>query len=791
MPRVNEFAPDAEPASQALQASEQRYRLLFERNMAGVLRTTDTGRILDCNQAAARILGWDSPAELACATAVDFCGFPQNRKDLIRKLREEKVVTNRELQFRRRDGETVWVLGNFSLADENGIAVLESTIVDITAQKRAEEQLREAKEVAEHANRAKSSFLANMSHEIRTPMNGVLGMVGLLLDGDLNPRQRKRAETLRDSAEALLDLLNEILDFSKMEARRLELELAAFDLRNMVEGVADLMAVKAQEKGVEALCFIEPNVPTSLIGDSSRLRQILVNLAGNAVKFTAAGEVSIRVKLASAGDPGRLRFEVRDTGDGIPQDKRHLLFQPFSQVDPSSARRYGGTGLGLSIVRMLVDLMGGEVGFDSQEGKGSCFWFSVPLERQAAVDRPRALSLEGWRILVVDDNESSRSLMMELLAFWKASAEQADDTNTMLDRLRRAGENPYDAVLVDLDMLGSDFEQVPRLTPGATVVLLTPLSQAGDAERWRRLGFAGHVAKPVKQGELGTCLASILGYGPAPARPRPEKKPPRTDPEQRAKMRLLVVEDNRVNQEVALGILEILGYRADVVADGRAALSALSQKDYNLVLMDCQMPGMDGYEAARLIRQPSSAVRDHDIPIIAATAHAMAGDRERCLAAGMNGYVSKPLRSEELEQVIEQWTSRMLADIQPADPQPVPFTVSGTFDREDFVERLMGNLALAQRILRGFVEDMPGQIAVLAQAISDGDASQVQLIAHSIKGAAANVGGLELRKLAWKLEEQGRAGDLNSSAFDLPELSASFERVRPVMESFCLEDHSG
>jgi len=544
---------------------------------------------------------------------------------------------------------------------------------------------------AQAASTAKSDFLANMSHEIRTPMNGVIGMTDLLFDTGLTSEQLEYAKTIKNSGNSLLAIINDILDFSKIEAGKFELETIDFDLRMTLEDMTDVVAVYAYEKGLEMTCLTEPEVPALLRGDPGRLRQIMTNLIGNAIKFTEQGEVDLHVTLDSEDNGmAMIRFAVKDTGCGMPADKLDILFNPFTQADSSTTRKFGGTGLGLSISKQLCEMMGGQIGVESKKGKGSTFWFTAclnkqPPSREMEITTPDDVSLKGLRILAVDDNATNRRVVAGLLSPWECRHEEVSDAKTALDRLRAAAlsGDPFRIAILDMVMPEMDGETLGRIIKAdpalrdTVLVMMTSMGTRGDASRFEKVGFSVYLTTPVKRSQLFNCLMTAIGR-----RPSDQTSPDRiitrhtVAEKNKQKTRILLAEDNIINQKVVLKVLEKLGYRADVAATGLEALKALEMIPYDIVLMDVQMPEMDGLEATREIRKREKlltqkkdagfsdelsalsfqhSARSKHIPIIAMTAHAMEGDKEMCLKAGMDDYLSKPIRPGKFGETIAQW----------------------------------------------------------------------------------------------------------------------------------------
>lgn len=633
---------------------------------------------------------------------------------------------------------------------------------------------------AEVANQAKSLFLANMSHEIRTPMNGILGMNRLLQNTPLTPLQREYVDIIQKSGEALLSLLNDILDFSKIEAGKMELEHVDFDLRALVEGVAETLAVKAHEKGLELACLVDAAVPRYLRGDPTRLRQILLNLVGNALKFTEKGEIVLSVAPAES-EPQQervsVRFAVRDTGIGIPKDQLDAIFQSFSQADASITRKYGGTGLGLTISKRLVEMMGGVMGVDSEVGKGSTFWFTAALEmgegsakkEHLRVDETVLQRIRSTRVLAVDDNATNRFVLTEMLRVWGYPHDEAPDGPAALAKLREAQGNgtPFHLVILDMQMPEMDGETVARQIRGdpklshMPCLLLTSVVTPAMGERIKKEGlFRAVLTKPVRYSKLYNALLACLDLAQevhdealAPESLSPGKETPN--------LVVLLAEDNAVNQKVAAGCLSKLGCRVDVVSNGKEALEALGRQTYDLVFMDVQMPVLDGLEATRMIRKGLVPVKNPRVPIIAMTAHALPGDREVCLKAGMDDYVPKPLRLEELQAAIERQKNRAAQGDAAVEKEAVEavssFAAGATVDHEVFhwdelVDRLGGDMDLSWEILSEFVAELPQRLREIDEALEKGDMTVIKRLAHSLKGAAANISAHRLSEAARDLE---------------------------------------
>lgn len=675
-------------AEEALSEERALLRALID-NVPDFMYAKDThGRFIVANLALVRIMGKNTADELLGKTDFDF--FPEqlaraNYEDEQNIIRTQKALYNREEECADIQGKRFWLLtSKVPLRDKDGRVIgIVGTGRDITMRKAAEIEMREAKEAAEGASRTKSEFLANMSHEIRTPLNGILGMTDLALDTTLTPEQREYLETVKLSADSLLTVINDVLDFSKIEAGKIDLENIDFSMRETLESALKTLALRADEKKLELLCDIAPDVPETMRGDSGRLRQIILNLVGNAIKFTERGEVALQVRVDAQAGPYRvLHCEVSDTGIGIPAEKQELIFAPFLQADSSTTRKYGGTGLGLTISSRLVSIMGGKMWVESYVGQGTQFHFALPLgvtDSKLIVVGANAPPevMRGVEVLVVDDNSTNRRILGGMLTRWEMRPTLVEGGEEALVQIAEAAQvgARYGLILTDLRMPKMDgFELIERIRQRselltATIIMLTSAGYQRDAERCRELGVSAYLLKPIRQSELREAVARVLGaQEQTGAIPLITRNALGDERDRSVPLRVLIAEDNVVNQRLVSRLLEKRGHQFVVAANGREVLEAVEKQSFDIVLMDLQMPELDGFEATAALRAREANHGTH-LPIIALTAHAMKGDRERCLAAGMDGYLSKPIRPQELDNLLELHTKR-------SEMKTVPDTVA-------------------------------------------------------------------------------------------------------------------
>jgi PAS domain S-box-containing protein len=722
------------------------------------------------------LLSWKASAELYRADDKQVMESNTPRLNfeevLARPDGSETWIRTNKLPLRGHDGEVIGVIGTYD---------------DITAEKRAKVELARAKDLAEAASLAKSEFLANMSHEIRTPMNGIIGMTDLALDTNLTAEQREFLGMVRESADSLLTIINDILDFSRIEAGKFALDIIEFDLDDCLANIAKTFAPRAHGKGLELAYQVQPEVPRALLGDPSRLRQIIVNLIGNAIKFTEQGEVVLRVKTEERSEAGvRLQFAVRDTGPGIARDKQAVIFEAFTQADSSTTRRYGGTGLGLKISTNLVKMMEGRLWVESDLGQGSTFHFTahfgVPKAHKQSEPR-KAVNLQGMRVLVVDDNATNRRILDAMLRRWMmlpALAKGGEAGLALLEENAALGEAfplvLIDAQMPDMDgfMLAERIKRNPNLA-AATIMMLTSTGQRGDAARCRELGISAYLIKPIRQSELLDAIMTALGQprgdGPLRLVTRHLLR------EARQKLRILLAEDNPVNRELAVRLLEKRGHQVEVAQNGREVMAALETQSFDLVLMDVQMPGMDGFQATAHIREKEKTTGYH-LRIIAMTAHALKGDRERCLAAGMDGYVSKPIAPVELFETIEDATVVPVA-ANPASEEGIASPVNW----EEALARVEGDRQLLADMAKLFLEDGPKFFSEVRAAVAQRDPRALERAAHALKGSTGNFSAHATFEAALNMEKIGRSGDLTAAEEACGVLKQELERLWPAIEA--------
>ena len=781
----------------ALQGSEQRYRQIVESAFDAFLAIDEEGRITDWSDRAVTMFGWQRDEALGRSVSeiVPRDGECAGEQPGLRaRLTGEdgRSQARVELRVRHREGHEFPAEAAISSVKVGSTTIYTAFIHDVSKRKRAEREKEEAKAAAEEGNRVKSQFLANMSHEIRTPLHGVIGMTELALESELSVEQREYLQTIKSSADTLLGVINGILDFSKIEAGKVELDEVEFDLCECMEETLNTLALPADEKGLELMCEISPGVPEVVLGDPGKLRQILSNLVGNAIKFTERGEVSLLAHVErAAAERVLVHFVVADTGIGIAPQMLDTIFHPFAQADASTTREYGGTGLGLTISRRLAELMGGKIWIESEVGRGSRFHFTLEfkraysrLNRVDSIDATEVLA--GARVLVIDDNQTNRRILQTLLKSWGMTPTVASSAEEGLSALRESPDS-FPLIVADMHMPDIDgFDMVERMrqeggSRAATIMLLTSAARRVDLARCRELGIDAYLFKPVRRMELREAIANRLGAGqqlPALMVPR-DSAQEGVSPHSLA---ILLVEDNQVNQKLGVRLLERRGHQVRVVANGLEVLAALARRSYDLVLMNAQMPGMDGIELATIIRQQEKETGLHQ-PIVAMTALAMTHERKRCLAAGMDSCITKPIQAAELDQILEGLMAQR-SNTEGVAPMVRSFGAA-TVDANELLDRLGGDFEILRELTELFQIDYPGKVWLIHQAIDQGNAPGVERASHALKGALSNLSAIEATAMAAKLEGLGASGDLHAAKIALNDLERELARTMDFLQTLC------
>jgi two-component system sensor histidine kinase/response regulator len=781
----------------ALREVNSMLAALFEAAPLAIFTLDRAENVQMWNPAAERMMGWTAQEVIGRPMEI----VPPEERENYRKVQNQilrgESVDMLEVPVRRKNGSVIYVsLSVAPLYDATG--QVHGTIAllgDITERKRVAEELRRAKEAAEAASQAKSEFLANMSHEIRTPMNGILGMTGLALDTELTTEQREYLTTVKSSGDSLLILLNDILDFSKIEAGKLDFDAIEFRLRDCLGATMKTLAFRAHQKGLELAYRVGLEVPDVLVGDPGRLRQIVVNLVGNAIKFTERGEVTLEVKLQKEKEDEEgvgLHFTVRDTGIGIAAEKQEMVFEAFTQADGSMSRRYGGSGLGLTISTRLVKMMKGRLWVESEPGRGSAFHFTArmswPQRKIAPLKQVPPFALCNLPVLIVDDNQTNRTILQEILRNWGMTPAAVESGKAALAALQQArqAESPFALVLVDAQMPEMDgFDLIQRIhedstLSGASIMMLSSCGQAGDAARCRQLGVSAYLVKPVQESELLVAIRTVL-VAPE-ARTREQDLLTRHSLREAPGIgRILLAEDNAVNRELALRLLEKHGYRVITATNGREALAVLEKEAVDLVLMDVQMPEMDGFEATRAVREGERKSGAH-LPIVAITAHAMKGYREQCLTAGMDGYIVKPIQIKELFETIARYLPAQFAEEPSASEPQLP--AEEAFNLAAALQRLEGDRELLAELVRLFEQESVQLLAEMHEALAQHNSHALQRAAHTLKGSVGNFCAAQAYAAAEELERLAREGYLGGAEMALAALEKEISRLRPVLDEF-------